>query len=182
MAKKTIEQSGAGKWDNRYAGKGKRVRYGKAETYVRGAAWLEDVESVEDWGCGYCTFRDHLPEGAAYIGLDGSPGYCDQVVDLEEYTSKTPGLFMRHVLEHNVNWRQILTNAVHSFQHRMVLVLFLPPKHEDTRHPNVDDLGAGKIPNIHVSGTDLVNIIKDSLHHREAFRDETIYYLEKPQL
>lgn len=178
---KTIEQSGAGKWALRYRKGQKRERYGKAETYIRGAKWLADVEVVEDWGCGYCTFRDHLPEGAAYIGLDGSPGYCDHVVDLEEYVSTTPGIFMRHVLEHNVNWRQIITNAVQSFQHRMALVLFLPPKMVDTRHSHVDDFGAGEIPNIHICGKDLVGIFGDTLHHRETFRKETIYYLEKPQ-
>ncbi len=179
---KTIEQSGAGKWAPRYVEGQKHVSYGKAETYIRGARWLEDVASVEDWGCGYCTFRDHLPAGAAYIGLDGSPGYCDQVVDLEEYTSETPGIFMRHVLEHNVNWRQIIINAVHSFQRRMVLVLFLTPGSVDTRHRNVDDLGAGKIPNIYISDPDLVKLLGSALHHRERFHKETVYYLEKPQV
>lgn len=178
---KTIEQSGAGKWGPRYGEGQARVRYGRVETYIRGAKWLADVTAVEDWGCGYCTFRDYLPAKVTYLGLDGSAGYCDQVVDLEEYTSETPGIFMRHVLEHNVNWRQIITNAVKSFQHRMVLVLFLLMKEVDTCHPNVNDFGAGKIPNIHICGTDLVKLLGSALHHRESFRKETIYYLEKSQ-
>ena len=33
---------------------------------------------------------------------------------------------MRHVLEHNVDWRHILENALRSFRRRMVLVVFTP--------------------------------------------------------
>jgi hypothetical protein len=48
------------------------------------------------------------------------------VVDLVAYRSTVPGIFLRHVLEHNEAWVQLLDNALASFTERMVLILFTP--------------------------------------------------------
>jgi hypothetical protein len=62
-----------------------------------------------------------------YRGIDGTASpRCAEVVDLVTYRSAVPGLFMRHVLEHNYEWARILDNALASFTERMALILFTP--------------------------------------------------------
>ena len=62
-----------------------------------------------------------------YTGLDGSETpYADKIVDLEAYQSHSPGILVRHVLEHNYNWEQVLKNAIASFGKKMCLCLFTP--------------------------------------------------------
>ena len=117
-----------GKWAAWYQGCEGPWPYGDTMSYEIGAAWLAECAMVEDWGCGACWLRTLLPS-ARYRGLDrtASP-FCDAVVDLVAYRSRVPGVFMRHVLEHNDAWAQILDNAVASFTERMVLILFTPER------------------------------------------------------
>ena len=62
-----------------------------------------------------------------YRGIDGTPSpLCAEVVDLVKYRSTVPGIFMRHILEHNYEWARILDNALASFTERMALILFTP--------------------------------------------------------
>jgi hypothetical protein len=99
--------------------------YGCDTTYLHGARWLKGM-GVEDWGCGACYARNFLNE-TSYFGIDGSPSpWTNLVEDLVSYRSETPGIFMRHVLEHNWKWSKILDNAISSFQRRMVLIIFTP--------------------------------------------------------
>lgn len=99
------------------------------ETYEKPVKWLlETCESIEDWGCGYGYARRFVPEGK-YFGVDGSPDaapYADKIADLTGYTSSVDGIFMRHILEHNLRWREILMNMVDSFTARLALVMFTP--------------------------------------------------------
>ena len=101
-----------------------KARYGQEPSYVLGMKWLAECEAVEDWGCGpaYAKLFSTVP----YTGIDGTPGAADVIADLSSYRSTTPGLFMRHILEHNYDWRDILENALASFTHRMVLILYRP--------------------------------------------------------
>lgn len=100
--------------------------YGDDTTYRLAARYLQECERVEDWGCGPGWFKQFLAPGQV-VGVDGSPSPAvDKVRDLVYYTSETEGLLLRHVLEHNELWRQILNNAMRSFTRRMVLVLFTP--------------------------------------------------------
>jgi hypothetical protein len=99
-------------------------RYGVEDSYRVGMDWLKDCELVEDWGCGPAYSRNHRK--GSYRGVDGTEGFCDVVADLATYKSSPPGLFMRHVLEHNVEWRPILENALNSFTERMSLIFFTP--------------------------------------------------------
>jgi hypothetical protein len=117
-----------GKWAAWYQGCEGPWPYGDTTSYEIGAAWLAECAMVEDWGCGAGWLRTLLPS-TRYRGLDGTASpFCDAVVDLVAYRSRVPGVFMRHVLEHNEAWAQILDNAVASFTERMVLILFTPER------------------------------------------------------
>lgn len=93
--------------------------YGIEETYKKAAAYL-DVGPVEDWGCGKAYARRFFSQ--PYKGVDGTPDGCDAVVDLAKYTSNTHGILMRHVLEHNFDWEQILKNALASADHLAIII------------------------------------------------------------
>ena len=103
---------------------------GKVSTYARGAVLLQDCREVEDRGCGNRAFALHLAQWAplcAYRGVDGSgAGGADEVVDLLAYSRASDGVYMRHVLEHNLRWTEILGHALNDFDRRLVLVLYTP--------------------------------------------------------
>lgn len=99
-------------------------RYGVEDSYKVGMAWLRDCRVVEDWGCG--PAHSKVYRVGQYIGVDGTEGYCDIQASLENYTSSVEGIFMRHVLEHNLEWKKILENALESFTNRMSLIFFTP--------------------------------------------------------
>lgn len=101
--------------------------FGRSDTYALGAEWLADCDLVEDWGCGKGWMRHHIPADR-YRGLDGShTPFADQIVDLAEYTSWVPGIYIRHVLEHDERWARIWANALASARHRLFLAVFTPP-------------------------------------------------------
>jgi hypothetical protein len=99
-------------------------KYGDTETYKIGADFLADCETVEDWGCGAGGFKRYRPDA---IGIDGSvTPFADKLEDLVNYTSNVDGIFIRHVLEHDRNWKIILVNALKSAKKKLVIVLFTP--------------------------------------------------------
>lgn len=119
--------SSAGKWDRWYRLlDGSPEPYGLTVTYELGADWLSPCETVEDWGCGKGWMRNHVP-AHRYRGIDGSQTpFADVVADLTAYRSNVAGVFMRHVLEHDWEWRRILDNALASARERFCLILFTP--------------------------------------------------------
>jgi hypothetical protein len=142
--------------------------YGDETTYRLGADWLGD-RPVEDWGCGRGWARRHLR--GPYTGVDGTPSrWADVVADLTVYRSVTPALFMRHVLEHNDDWRTILANAIGSFTDRMFLAVFSPPGHTAKIH--TDDLGAGEIPVWSIAHDDLAAVLDG--HHVDWTHEEVV--------
>ncbi|MPZ20855.1 MAG: hypothetical protein GEV06_23545 [Luteitalea sp.] len=72
-----------------------------------------------------------------YRGIDGTAlPFCDEVVDLVQYRSTVPGIFMRHLLEHNDDWARVLDNALASLTERMVLDLSSPvPRSQGIEFP-----------------------------------------------
>ncbi|MFF8293562.1 hypothetical protein ACF068_30745 [Streptomyces sp. NPDC016309] len=130
LEERTEQQSNnLGKWDDWYrdlslaAGPG---LYSEPTTYLIAAAFLADVDEVEDWGCGRGGFRRFNVSGG-YKGIDGSrTPFADEVEDLRAYRSASPGILMRHVIEHNYDWEKVLTGAVESFRKKFCLVLFTP--------------------------------------------------------
>jgi hypothetical protein len=173
-----------GAWTALYAGVSHPRPYGDSVTYRLGAAFLGDL-AVEDWGCGLGWFRRYAI--GPYRGVDGSRSpFADTLADLAAYRSSVPGLFMRHVLEHNRSWQLILDNALASFRHRMVLVVFTPFG-ERTRVISEFDYGPGAlIPEISFARDDLVGRFSEILAYEDSvetsswYGREHIFYLEKP--
>lgn len=117
-------------WEHRKYDHDDSRPYGQVTTYEKGFGWLlEECEFIEDWGCGSAWGRQYVPAGH-YRGIDGSPEaahFADVVSDLRYYQSPgVDGIFMRHILEHNLDWHLILDNAIKSFRKRYCLVLFTP--------------------------------------------------------
>ena len=121
--------SNLGKWSPWYSQPGPPQPYGGTTTYTVAEQWLAGLDT-EDWGCGYGWFKTVHRGG--YLGVDGTPGHADVVADLVTYRSETPGLLIRHVLDHEPRWQDVLANAVASCTDTLVLVLFVPPRDDDT--------------------------------------------------
>lgn len=113
-------------WD--YSQMSQPKAFGDDQTYAKGLGWLDGCGPlVEDWGSGLSFGRQYITR-SRYVGIDGSTKnpFADVHADLRTYTSQADGIFIRHVLEHNTEWRRILQNAVDSFRSRLVLVFFTP--------------------------------------------------------
>jgi len=124
-----------------------KPKYGGDTSYAIGMDWLAGCQSVEDWGCSLQYAKRFCKP--AYVGVDGTAadGFDIKVRDLSAYVTKTPGLFMRHVLEHNASWRQVLSNALESFTERMALITFTDfaeteqvAEHKPHKRPDWDHL------------------------------------------
>jgi hypothetical protein len=174
-----------GKWDKWYAGVTTRgsFRYGNTDTYKLGATFLKGLYTVEDWGCGLGGFRE-VYKGRC-IGIDGSANpFVDRVVDLRTYRSLVEGIYMRHVLEHNYDWRMVLQSAMDSFEKKFCLVLFTP--FSDTTHEIAHNLKHGvDVPDISFRKDDVEEYFKgyvwrmESIKSKTHYKIEHIYYIEK---
>lgn len=139
-----------GKWDEWYrhlSSAPGAFAYGDTVTYELGADFLGDCAYVEDWGCGAGGFRRYRPDA---IGVDGSdtPFADKKYVDLSEYMSSCDGIFMRHVLEHNRDWKTILANAIRSASKKICVVLFTP----------LNDIGTTELARNGGSGIDVPDL------------------------
>jgi hypothetical protein len=166
-------------------------------TMVRAVDFLAvpEITSIEDWGCGVCILKKYLNPDQVYIGIDGSDTkYQSLIADLATYKSKVDGIFMKHVLEHNVQWKQILQNMLESFTKRCVLILFTPFSHETqsliTAYVHTNDNGeVVQIPDLSFKKEDITDIMdsyKDIKYRCEtisspktSYRIEHIFYLER---
>lgn len=145
-----------GAWDSQHGALDEPLLYGST-TYEIAAALLADCLLVEDWGCGGGGFKHYRADG--YVGVDSSLSPCRDVeADLGDYRTVTPGILIRHVLEHNDRWPLILANALASFTQRLVIVLFTPFDTVETtvllREPDY-----GNVPVISFRPGDLLDII-----------------------
>ena len=147
--------SNVGKWDSWYAGMSDVRNYGDPGTYSLAAEFLTDVDVVEDWGCGGGGFREYCKTG--YRGIDGTKNkFVDEVVDLCTYRSHAEGILVRHILEHNFEWKKILENALQSFQKKMCLILFTPFAEQTKQIFFWEELG---VPDISFSKQELIDIV-----------------------
>lgn len=154
--------------------------FGPTVTYEKGIGFVDGPWTIEDWGCGTAWARQFVKQGK-YVGIDGSRSrWTDKVVDLAEYTSKAEGIFMRHVLEHNVRWSEILRNAVASFQKRLAVVMFIP------FGPVTEPVGmTNDVPDIRFKKEDLTDHFGRLSWHEETFKTATqcgwehIFFVEK---
>ena len=159
--------------------------YGSTITYQHALDWLKPCSLVEDWGCGPGYFGTLLPPDITYRGIDMavSPWGSATATDLAAYTSNTPGILMRHILEHNYSWRTILQNALSSFTKRMCLILFIPPCEGPEA---INRASKGQIPEWELPKPTLLSMLqpylKDTLTlpTRSQYGSEIIYFLERP--
>ncbi|MGH7895325.1 MAG: glycosyltransferase, partial [Candidatus Binatia bacterium] len=154
--------------------------YGDEVTYRKGLAFLDGHGTIEDWGAGTGYARRFVVK-SVYRAVDGSPSLgVDQVVDLRTYRSDAACIFMRHVLEHNADWRSILENALHSFGRRMVLVVFTPFAHETQELATwrgIPDLAFRKDEIVaHFAGLEWR---EESVETNTEYLREHIFYLER---
>lgn len=173
-----------GNWEALFRANRDPFPFGDTLTYEKAAQYLDGLETVEDWGCGQGWFRRYLNPSVNYKGIDGSrsPG-LDVVADLATYTSKTEGLLLRHVLEHNEGWSAILHNALESFTKRMVVVLFTPfaqVTHQIAFNPTIG------VPDIAFAKDDLTAQFKgfqwrleENLRTKTQYGVEHVFYLER---
>lgn len=172
-----------------YVGVEESFRYGNDDTsYLVGGAFLSGDELVEDWGCGAGYARKFIH--APYRGIDGiTSNFAEERVSLSTYRSSVPRIFMRHVLEHNWDWRVILENMLSSFTDRAVLILFIPPGEQDLNLSASDYSDQSLWPGLQLCEKDLVEIMSShqdvSVRYDDLKTDvapygwERIYYLEK---
>jgi hypothetical protein len=170
--------SNLNKWNNWYSGLSNLEPYGRTESYKIGADFLKDCKEIEDWGCGKGWFRTAVSNNSRYIGLDGSHNkFVDKHVDLEKYTSNIDGIFMRHILEHNYGWENILSNALKSFTKKMVLIIFTPWSEKETKQIGfTDSVG---VPDLSFSRNDIEKYLsKLTYQYLEINSPETFYGIE----
>lgn len=170
-------------WDWDYTRYDRPYAFGDETTYQLGMAWLSDCKTVEDWGAGMAFARKFVVPGQEYTAIDGhhtSDRFVDHIADLREWQSRPDGIFMRHILEHNRDWRVILDNALESFQQKMALIMFTPFR--DVTAPSRGDA----LLDIHFRREDLAERFIDLIDHEEhlrtgtQFSEEHIFYLRKP--
>ena len=151
-------KSNLGKWASWYRDLTETRIYGDPITYGLAADYLSDVALVEDWGCGGGGFRQYCK--TAYRGIDGTANpFVDEVVDLCTYRSTADGILMRHILEHNYEWRKVLENALQSFQKKMCLILFTPFMDVTQQIHFWDEL---KVPDMAFSKDELTGIFQEN--------------------
>lgn len=161
-----------------------RFAYGDDTTYEKGMAFLDGHGTIEDWGCGFAHARSFVAH-SPYVGVDGSSQYADRLADLREYRSSVECIFIRHVLEHNAEWRRILDNAVASFTRRMALVLFTPTS--DTTRVIATSVGMTSVvvPDIAFRLSDLtdrfggVDYTVETVSTDTQYGVEHIFYLQR---
>jgi GT2 family glycosyltransferase len=171
-AQKPFGDAMVGLWN--YAKCERPVPSGDDTTYRKAMEFLHGCATVEDWGCG-TTYAKAFMKGGKYVGIDGSPSkFCDFVTDLRLYKSMADGILIRHVLEHNPDWRTILANAIASFQKKLVLIIFTPfgetTKRIATNWSNIPDLSFRK--------EDLTDLLKGLPYTEESVRTATQYGVE----
>lgn len=148
--------------------------YGDDDLSYRKAAEFLGDGPVEDWGCGTAWAKRFFSNG--YIGIDIAPGFADHIVDLRTYVSGVDGILLRHVLEHNWEWKTILMNALHS-ANKVALVIFTPFSEETKQiawNPGYD------VPDISFRREDLTshfrNFTAETFASKTQYGEETIFY------
>jgi hypothetical protein len=161
-----------GLWDYSKAVPGQK--YGDDDvTYQKAMTFLADCPQVEDWGCGFGYAKTYCK--TTYKGVDGSKGpNTDVIADLREYKSDADGILLRHVLEHNHDWKKVLDNAIGSFKNKLVIILFTPLSAETkqiaTNWSNIPDMSFRK--------EDITSALKGFQVKEEVLRTKTQYGIE----
>lgn len=186
-----MPESMVGRWAPLYRTATRPRPYGQfSPTYAAAAEWLAPCHSIEDWGAGLGWFGRFLRDDQLYQPIDGTPSrFVTNVADLATYRAKEPlpdGILLRHVLEHNTAWEQILCNALDSFRMRMAVVVFTPIN--DTQSVDLEDDTSGlNVPTISFDVRDLMVLFGDLYAGEDEYRGthcghygiETMFMLER---
>lgn len=172
-----------GMWDGWWDGSpDSPYALGEITTMRLAAEWLDEAcVHVEDWGCG-SAYAKRFFVNASYRGVDGSGPKADVIADLREYTSSVDGVLMRHVLEHNYEWRRVLENALRSAKKRLALIIFTPrmPATQVLRWNAMRPDATIGVPDIGFAPFDLLTAIGDGWAVREtSHKTETVYGWER---
>jgi len=171
---KIIDGKMGGRWDFSIFTEPKL--FGKEDTYMDGARFLDGFGDIEDWGGGTAYFKRFIKQ-SGYKNIDGSISqFTDIVADLEDYISNTDCIFMRHVLEHNFNWKKVLMNALVSFKNRMALVMFEKLTDKPTEIVFIDSVGR---PLISINRSELISYFDGIEWREENFSGEIVFHLWK---
>jgi hypothetical protein len=165
------------KWSIWYKDAADETRFQDSDTttYEIAAKFLADMKTVEDWGCGYGGFKPFCK--GQYTGVDGSKTpYVDKIVDLCTYTSAPEGIVMRHVLEHNYSWDQVLTNAISSAKKKLCLIFFTPLGETTEELRFTEDVG---VPDLSLAKKDVEKYLKGCKWETIKHRHETVYLITK---
>lgn len=160
-----------GKWNY---GNTSQFPYGDETSYKKAIDFLDGPGTIEDWGCGTAWARKFVKQGR-YVGIDGTQSlHCDLVADLRTYQSDVDAILIRHILEHNWEWRKILKNAVSSFRKRFALVLFTPFS------PETRSIGTnwGTVPDLSFKKDEILEYLKFYPFTEETLQTSTQYGVE----
>jgi hypothetical protein len=163
--------------------------YGDDASYRILANWGADCHLVEDWGCGKGYMRNFIDDDR-YLGIDGTPSpFADIVADLAAPRGVPPrglpeGVVMRHVIEHDRNWNEILRNLASGFSRRCAIAVFTPMTGEPTTEIAFNsEIG---IPDISFNPPDITchfrgcSIQCRHIESNTQYGEETIFLIERP--
>lgn len=115
--------------------------------------------------------------------MDGShTPFADRIADLETYRTTCEGLLLRHVLEHNYRWRDILDNALVSFTRRLVLILFTPLAESEAE---LARCGLTGVPDLSLPETELrrrlaaFEVLTRTVRSRTHYGGETVFLVSR---
>lgn len=130
-------------WENFMSKMQGLIPFGDNISYEIGAKFIDGL-ATEDWGSGYGWFL--TVHSGPYIAVNNVPvmPWPEIIADLHDYTSNTPAIFLRAVLEHTPNWRKILNNAILSATEKIVLVVTTPDGDDNI----IKYIGNTEIPDI----------------------------------
>lgn len=143
------------------------------ESYQKAIAFLDGPGDLEDWGCGTCYAKKFV-RIANYCGIDSSQSrFNDVTEDLTKRAFHPNYILLRHVLEHNYNWKDILQNALRLFKDRMCLIIFTPFNTAGTLeiayHRDI------RVPDLSFKKSSIINMIPTFTE--EKVGTETIFYI-----
>ena len=155
------QENNVGKWNDWYKDLNSEpgsFRYGETGTYQLSADFLNDCKDVEDWGCGAGGFLRFMPNA---IGVDGSdtPFAKKKFINLREYVNKVEGIHIRHVFEHNYNWKDILENALKSATKKLAITMFIPLSNETIELSHNLPHGVD-VPDLSISEKEFMSIVE----------------------
>lgn len=153
--------------------------YGDETSYRKAIEFLDGPYTIEDWGSGTSWAARYVKRGR-YVGVDGNWSlHCNVLADLRTYHSLADAILMRHILEHSYDWRQILKNALLSFQKKFVLIMFTPFS-EVTRTIQMSKVAGGedKVPDLSFRKQDLLDMIGSLPFTEESLKTDTQYGVE----